>query len=148
MATDKKSKKLKTNLHTIFGTDKNLEEAGAWVEVNGFYGLKIKVRRLRSEAAVKAYERIILEMFGEGKLRKPSDINATQSQEIIKRQLAEAVLVDWTGLRDAETGEDIPYSIETALELMEIGDFREFVFQAANDRDTYRELADKEAEGN
>lgn len=147
MATDKK-KKFKTNIHAIFGTDKKLEEDGAWVEVNGFYGLKIKVRRMRSEAAIKAYERIILEMFGEGKLRKPSDINAKQSQEIIKRQLAEAVLIDWVGLRDSETGDEIPYDIATALELMEVGDFREFVFQAANDRDTYRESADKEAEGN
>ncbi|UVD36477.1 tail assembly chaperone [Rhodobacter phage RcXuper] len=144
----KKQTKLKTNIHSIFATDKKLEEDGAWVEVNGFYGLKIKVRRLRSEAAIKAYERIIIEMFGEGKLRKPSDLSADQSQEIIKRQLAEAVLIDWQNLRDTETGEDIPYSVDVARELMEIGDFREFVFQAASERDTFREKADAEAEGN
>lgn len=146
--TANKQKKLKTNIHAIFSTDKNLEEDGAWVEVSGFYGLKIKVRRMRSEKAIKAYERIIIEMFGEGKLRKPTDINADQSLEIIKRQLAEAVLIDWTNLRDTETGDEIEYSIETAKELMEIGDFREFVFQAASERDTFREKADADAEGN
>ena len=71
-----------------------------------------------------------------------------QSLEIIKRQLAEAVLIDWQNLRDSETGDDIPYSVEVAKELMEIGDFREFVFQAATERDTFRDKADKEAEGN
>lgn len=148
MAANKQKKKLKTNIHAIFSTDKNLEEDGAWVEVSGFYGLKIKVRRMRSEKAIKAYERIIIEMFGEGKLRKPTDINADQSLEIIKRQLAEAVLIDWKNLRDTETGDEIEYSIETAKELMEIGDFREFVFQAASERDTFREKADADAEGN
>ena len=119
--------KFKTNIHAIFQTDSKLEEDGAWVEVNGFYGLKIKVRRLRSEASMKAYERIVVETFGEGKLRTPHDINKDQSLEILKRQLAEAVLIDWKNLRDTETGEEIPYSVETALELMEIADFREFV---------------------
>jgi len=146
--TKKSTPKLKTNLHAIFGTDPRLEEEGAWVEVNGFYGLKIKVRRMRSATATKAYERIILEMFGEGKLRRPSDLSSDQSLEIIKRQLAEAILVDWVNLRDSETGEEIPYSAEVARELMEIGDFREFVFQAASERDSFREQHDKEAEGN
>lgn len=140
--------KFKTNIHAIFQTDSKLEEDGAWVEVNGFYGLKIKVRRLRSEASMKAYERIVVETFGEGKLRTPNDINKDQSLEILKRQLAEAVLIDWKNLRDTETGEEIPYSVEAALELMEIADFREFVYQAASERDTFRGKADAEAEGN
>ncbi|QGH74822.1 hypothetical protein MAL1_00075 [Bacteriophage DSS3_MAL1] len=140
--------KFKTNIHAIFQTDSKLEEDGAWVEVNGFYGLKIKVRRLRSEASMKAYERIVVETFGEGKLRTPNDINKDQSLEILKRQLAEAVLIDWKNLRDTDTGEEIPYSVETALELMEIADFREFVYQAASERDTFRGKADAEAEGN
>lgn len=140
--------KFNTNIHAIFQTDSKLEEDGAWVEVNGFYGLKIKVRRLRSEASMKAYERIVIETFGEGKLRTPNDINKDQSLEILKRQLAEAVLIDWKNLRDTDTGEEIPYSVETALELMEIADFREFVYQAASERDTFRGKADADAEGN
>lgn len=148
MATKKTKPKFKTNIHTIFSTDKNLEEDGAWIDVNGFYGLKIKVRRMRSEASMKAYEKIVNETFGEGKLRTPSDINKDQSLDVLKRQLAEAVLVDWKNLRDAETGEDIPYDIETSRELMEIDDFREFVYQSATERDSFREQADDDAEGN
>lgn len=144
----KSKPKFKTTIHSIFATSKGLEEDGAWVEVNGFYGLKIKVRRMRSEASLKAYERIVKEVFGEGKLRTPGDVNADQSMDILKRQLAEAVLIDWVNLRDADTGEDIPYSVEVALELMDISDFREFVYQSATERDTFRDKSDKAAEGN
>ena len=142
------TKQRKTNIHAIFATDKSKEEDGAWVEVNGLYGLKIKVRRLKSDASMKAYERIVTEVYGEGKLRKPSDLTAHDHTEIMKRQLAEAVLIDWMNLRDTETGEEIPYDAETALELMDIDDFREFVYQAASDRDAFRTAADAEAEGN
>lgn len=140
--------KFNTNIHAIFGTDNKLEEEGAWVEVNGFYGLKIKVRRLRSEASMKAYERIVTETFGEGKLRTPADINSNQSLDVLKRQLAEAVLIDWKNLRDTESGDEIPYNVETARELMDITDFREFVYQAASERDAFRSKTDGESEGN
>lgn len=146
--TTKVRKLLKTNIHAIFQTDKSLEDDGAWVEVNGFYGLQIKVRRLKADSVSKAYERIVKEKFGEGKLRTPQEITSEESMELLKAQMAEAVLVDWKNLRDSETGEDIPYSIETALELMEISDFREFVYQAANERDTFRAKADAAALGN
>lgn len=146
--TTKVRKPLKTNIHAIFQTNKLLEDEGAWVEVNGFYGLHIKVRRLKADSVGKAYERIVKEKFGEGKLRTPQDITADESMELLKAQMAEAVLVDWKNLRDTDTGEEIPFSIETALELMEISDFREFVYQAANERDTFRAKADAAALGN
>jgi len=139
---------LNTNLHAIFATDESLEEQGTWVEVNDFYGLEIKIRRLRSDAVLKAFEKIVRETYGEGKLRTPNELNDMQSNEILRRQLAEAVLIDWKGLRDAETGEDIPYSKETSYQLMGIKDFREFVYQASNERATFKEKADKDAEKN
>jgi hypothetical protein len=137
-----------TNIHAIFQTDKNLEENGAWVTVNELYGLKIKVRRIRSKAALQAYENIVRETYGEGKLRRPQDLSEEDATEVTKRQLAEAVLIDWKNLRDVDTGETIPYSKEAALELMEVDDFREFVFQAANERDTFRTAHDEDGEGN
>lgn len=141
-------KPLKTNIHAIFGTDERKEEDGAWVSVNEAYGLRIKVRRIKSDTAVKAYDKILKEKFGEGALRKPGDVTAEQYIEVMKVQLATAVLIDWKNLRDADTGEEIPYSLETSLALMEVRDFREFVYQAAEGRDSFREEEDKDAEGN
>jgi hypothetical protein len=140
--------KLRTNLHKIFATDSRLEEEGAWVVVNDFLGLSVKVRRMRSDAANRAYEKLIRETLGEGKLRKPEEITADQSVDLLKTHLAQNILCDWKGLRDADTGEEIAYSVECSRELMDVKDFREFVLQAANERDTYREAADTEAEGN
>ena len=137
-----------TNIHAIFGTDTSLEEEGAWVPVNDFYGLKIKIRRLRSDAVLKAFEKIVRETYGEGKLRTPDELNQAQSDEILRRQLAEAVLIDWVGLKDTKTGEEIPYSKDMSYQLMGIKDFREFVYQASNERSTFKEKADKDAEKN
>lgn len=148
MSDTKAPAKLKTNLHRIFATDECLEEDGAWVDVNELYGLKVKVRRLRSDASIKAYEDIVRESFGEQKIRRPEDLNATQSGDILTRQLARAVLIDWKGVYD-EDGNEIPYSEEAALAaLTDMKDFREFVYQAANERDTFREKADADAAKN
>jgi len=142
-----------TNLHNIFHTDEHLEEDGAWVTVNDLLGIKIKIRRLRSDPVVKAFERIVRETFAElGKdetmLREPNAMTDDQSMLILKRQLAEAVIVDWKGVRDTQTGKEVPYSPAAALQMMGMKDFREFVYEKANARDTFREAADKEAEGN
>lgn len=138
----------KTNIHAIFQTNESLEEQGAWVDINDLYGLKVKIRRLRSDAVLKAFERIVRETYGDGKLRKPDELTELQSDEILRRQLAEAVLVDWKGLKDSETGEEIPYSKEMSYQLMGVRDFREFVYQAANERSTFKDKADKDAEKN
>lgn len=146
--SDKTNGLPKTNIHAIFGTNQKLEEDGAWVDVNDFYGLKIKIRRLRSDAVIKAFEKIVRETYGDGKLRTPDQLSAEQSDEILRRQLAEAVLIDWKGLKDTETGDEIPYSTEMSYQLMGIKDFREFVYQASNERSTFREKANKDAEKN
>lgn len=138
---------LRTNIHRIFATDERLEEDGAWVTVNELYGLRLKVRRLRSDASIKAYEDVVRETFGEHKLRKPEDLSEKQSGDILTRQLARAVLIDWEGVYD-DDGNEIPYSEEAALNALKIKDFREFVYQAANERDTFRENADEEASKN
>lgn len=145
----------KTNLHAIFATDSRKEEEGTWLDVNAFQGLKIKIRRLRSDAASKEFEKKLTERYGEGKLRDlQGNNNADQGVEILKLQLS-CVMIDWKGLIDTEAkvaeGEDrpeIPYSEELAMELLSIRDFREFVFQAANERDAFREKADEDAEKN
>lgn len=139
-----------TNLHNIFDTDETLEEAGAWVTVNELMGLKVKIRRLRSDAVVKAFERIVRETYAEDEelVRKPQGMSEDQSLYVLKRQLSEAVLIDWTGVRDTKTGKEVPYSPQAAFQMMGMKDFREFVYQKANDRETFREKSDEEAEGN
>lgn len=146
MADTKKAKpKFSTNIHHIFATDKGLQEDGSWVVINELYDLAVKVRRMKSTAVAKANEKIIKEMFGEKRLRTPEDFSRDQAETITKRLLVEAVIVDWRNVRDDVTGEEIPYSKEAAEAFVEIEDFRDFVFQAANERDTFRAKHDEEA---
>ena len=148
--TDENVVDFSTNLHNIFATDESLEEAGAWAPINEALGIKIKIRRLRSDAVVKAFERILRETYSDAEesARNPAGMSEEQSMFILKRQLAEAVIVDWTGVRDTKTGKEIEYSPQAALQLMGMKDFREFVYEKASARDTFREKADKDAEGN
>ncbi len=137
-----------TSLHRIFATDMGLEEAGAWVMVNDYIGLRIKVRRARADVVQKAYQRILREELGDAKVRKPEDITTDQAERVAIRQIAETILVDWEGVTDADTGEVVPYSVEKAIEFLGVRDFREFVMQQAGDRDTFKARADAESEGN
>lgn len=141
----------KTNLHAIFATNPAMVEEGAWVEVNALYGLSVKVRRMRSEAATKAYEKMVREEMGEGKLRTPKDLGKEASADLMTKHIAQNILVDWKNMRDAESGDEIEYSPALAYELLSdpsMSDFRDFVLQAASERDTFREKADEDGEGN
>ena len=148
--TDKNVADFSTNLHNIFATDESLEESGAWVMINPAMDIKLKIRRLRSDAVVKAFERILRETYSDAEemARNPEGMSEEQSMFILKRQLAEAVIVDWTGVRDTKSGKIVKYSPQAALRLMDMKDFREFVYEKASARDTFREKADKDAEGN
>lgn len=140
--------KIKTNIHSIFQTDNKLEEQGAWVEVNNYTGLAIKVRRLSADVVTKGYEKIIKETFGDGKLRSKSDLTEEQAQNIQIKHLANYVLIDWKNLVDEDTSEEIPYSVDAAISLLEIKDFREYVFQAAKERDAFKTIDTAESEKN
>ncbi len=140
-------KKLNTNIHRIFKTNKLLEDDGAWVDINELTNSKVKIRRAKSEAVQKAYQRILREEIGEANLRNPGAVTKEAAEKIAIRQIAEAIIVDWQ-IYDVDTGEDIPFDIDTAKELLAIDDFREFVVQAAQDRDTFKDKNDRDAEGN
>lgn len=147
----------KTNLHAIFATDRSKEEDGVWIPVNAFQGLEIKIRRLKSDAVMKAFEKKMAENYGEGEFRKKQSEASKDTkigEEVLILQLS-CALIDWKGLLDTdadiEDGEEypeIPYSEELCLTLLQMRDFREFVYQHASDRDAFREKNDGDAEKN
>ncbi len=147
----------KTNLHAIFATDRSKEEDGVWIDVNAFQGLKVKIRRMKSDAVSKDFEKKMSEHYGEGKFREKQNQavkDTTIGEEVLILQLS-CVFFDWKGLIDTtaevEEGEElpeIPYSDELAMTLLQMRDFREFIYQNANERDAFREANDASAEKN
>lgn len=136
-----------SNLHNIFHTSENLEEDGAWVTVNDILGMKIKVRRMNADAVVKAQEKIVRDYFSEENNRDLSKLSDSDSETLLILQMAEAVLIDWKGIKD-KNKTLIPYSKEAAVEFLKMKDFREFTYKAANDRETFRSQHDADAEKN
>ena len=140
----------KTSIHSIFATDRTLEENGAWVPINEFRNLAVKIRRSNSDTVVKGLETLFKEKFS-GKSGKAVNFNDLSTDDLLAlttEHMAKYVLIDWKNLTDEDTGKNIPYSVATAVELLGVKDFREFVVQAAEGRAAFKESEDRAVEKN
>jgi hypothetical protein len=133
---------IKSSLHKNYAIDLSKEESGVWQDFEG--GISLCIRRLNSEASLKARE----------EAEKPHKLKARNGslsddvvEDIATRQLAFGVISDWKGITD-ENGDEIPYSGQTAYEFLsdpELKDFRIFVFQYATDRASYKKDLDEDS---
>lgn len=148
---------LKTSLHKAYAVDTSKEESGVWQDFDG--GVSICVRRLNSEAALKAREDAEKPYLVHSRNKALTD---EQQEEIATKQLAYGVIADWKGITepvlDAEgnpvIGEDkkpvvreIAYSGDLAYEFLsdpELKDFRVILFQLAADRSAYKKGVDED----
>lgn len=133
---------LKTSLHKNYAVDTSKEESGVWQDFEG--DISVCIRRLNSEIAVKARE----EAEKPHRVRaRNKDLSDDINEDIATRQLAYGVIADWKGITD-DKGEEIPYSGDTAYELLsdpELKDFRVMVFQYAADRTAFKKELDEDS---
>lgn len=127
-----------------FKTDKKREQEGVWVDAGE--GLKLKLARLGNPK----YEALMQQL---GKPYRRQIRNNTIDVDVLRgltaRALARHVLLDWSDLQDEETGEDITYSQEKALELLKnYRDFYDMVVELANDQQFFRDDYQAESMGN
>lgn len=125
---------LKTSLHKNYAVSSDLEENGAWTAFDG--GVNLKIRRLNSAASLGA--RRVAEDLYKDELRGSGD-KSDVNQKIAIYQFANGVITDWD-LTDAETGEAIPYTAETAIEILSDPEMKEFAFELflkSNNRATF-----------
>ena len=125
------------DLHTEFGTDEKSELEGVWEEVSD--GARVLVARVGNDRFTERYKRL-----GKG-LQRQIDRNTLpkdKSQAIFITILAETILLDWEGL--AVKGVPIEYSKDNAKEMLKrYPDFRQFVWDIANDAEIFR-IRDRE----
>jgi len=115
-------------------TDTKAEIEGTWVPFPLVPSIKVKIARFMNAAHEKALK----------DLRKPyasygKTLTEEQEREIFIKSLAEAVLLDWSGVMEGD--KEVPYSTEEAIKVLsdpEARDFREFVVVTANDLNTFR----------
>lgn len=120
-----------TTFYARYKTDKKLEEEGQWVDFGD--GVKVKVARLNSERSIAARR----------KLEKPyskirGSIPESIQEEILTKQVAEAVIIAWEGVTD-ERGKEIECTYENKVKILnEFKDFRFDVVTASVEAETFK----------
>lgn len=105
---------MKTNLDSLFKTDKNLETEGVWFAVSPevsfllrrFGGSNIK----KVDAASTKYQKPHIRLIQAKALSKEKE------DEILAKVFAEACLVDWKGV--AVDGQELPCTFENGVKLL------------------------------
>lgn len=127
-----------------YKTSVDAENDGQWVDLDITTGAAVLVARIGSkrystmlQRRLKPYRRSI----------RNNSIDDSVSERIIGEVMAETILLDWKNL--ALNGKAVPYSAEQAKELLtdpQFKDFREVIFELANDAESFRqeEMADAE----
>ncbi len=115
------------DLDKQYKTDPSLEENGVWEDLGD--GAKLLIARVNNPAYVRAYRKVprgIRRQFEAGNLTTSKD------DDIICSVMAETILLDFKSLCVGDKA--IKYSPESAKKiLLEYPDFRELVWQIANE---------------
>jgi len=124
------------DLKKEFGTDRDAEEEGKRIDLGD--GTWIVVRRFSSKACRRVRERLERPY---GKLAK---IPEKVMEDILTRQIAEGVIVDWGGIE--EGGEPLDYSVDTAVRVLgSYSDLREQIFSLSVSMETFKAEDDAKA---
>jgi hypothetical protein len=128
------------DLNKVFGTDKNLEEEGVWVDLGD--ESKIKIARMGN---IKSRERAT-KLQKSAKLANKYSID-NFNEEDLADILAYSVIKDWKGIKD--NGEDLPYSFENAKAMiLKYRDFRDMVVELSTEMETFRKVDIEEGKKN
>lgn len=124
-----------------YKTDRNLEENGQWVELGD--GLEIKVARISSERS-KAVRHRLEKPYAKMRGEIPTSIQ----EQILIKQIAEAVLLDWKGVTDDE-GKAIECTLDAKIKMLtEFKDFLQDVVMVAMEAETFKAQKIEEASKN
>lgn len=115
-----------------YRTDRAAEEEGVWVSLDGQTSVRVaRSNSKRFAEALKKYRKPHLQAIRSGTLSED------QADAIIVAAVAEAVLLDWKGLK--EDGKDVPATLENRIRVLtEYRDFRNVVAELAADMANFR----------
>lgn len=127
-----------------YATDTKIEEDGQWVDFGE--GVKVKVRRLNSKFSRdvrRKLEKPYTAMY------KGRDMPDSLQEELMIKQLAQGIVVDWEGVEDPDTDKPLPFSSDNAMKVfVAYKDFRDDIVTASMERATFQREEQKAAEGN
>lgn len=130
------------NLNELFGTNKEFENEGVWVN----YGddIEFRIARIGNPSFKRYYKQLLAPYGGPDRIDVISD---NKADKIVTKVIAKTVLLDWKNVQ--VDGEDVPYTVESAEQfLLQYPDLLSFVTDVASKQETYKEVRDKELMGN
>jgi hypothetical protein len=120
------------DLKKEFGTDKTLEEDGAWIDMGD--GTQLKIARAGNKKASEYARQVSKPFQTQIRFGKFTEEGFTK---LAIEVAAQFILLDWKNLQ--EDGVDVPYSKENALRMLtDYPDFRNFVSASAEDIKNYQ----------
>lgn len=129
------------SLYDRYGTNKNLEEEGTWMDMGD--GVGFKIRRFRSKTVQEVKKKA--ERPYENILKRGEEIPEDIATKLLVEQISKGVVVDWRGVQDRE-GKDMPFTYENAKTLFnDLPDLMLEIFQESVSRDRFKNQADEDA---
>lgn len=130
------------DLFALFDTNRESEEDGIWIDMNGT--TKLKIRAFNAKAVVDLRDKLTKPF--QTMIRAGLEIPEDKNEEIGLKVIAGAILADWEGIEI--DGTEIPYDADAAFMLLQkLPKFANFIAQnamnTANFRDEVREDAVK-----
>lgn len=131
------------DLFDLFDTNRESEEDGVWIDLNGT--TRFKIRAFNAKAVVDLRDRLTKPF--QTMIRAGLEIPEDKNEEIGLKVIAGAILADWAGVEIS--GEAVPYTADAAFELLKkLPKFANFIAQSAMNTQNYRDQAKEEAAKN
>lgn len=127
------------NIATAFAIDTDKAEQGAWFPLTK--DISVKLRRFKSEASQKA--RIEYMKPYVGLTRRGQELPDNVSVEILTKQMAKGVIVDWKGVKSGDV--DLPCTFDNKVELLTaLPELRDTIFTLAIEIESFKPELDEE----
>ena len=127
---------MKTNLDSLFKTNKNLEKDGIWFSISD--DTKFLIRRFGGANSQNVKQAMAKYYKPFSRQVQSGTLSAEKEKEILVRAFVDSSLVDWKGVEI--DGEEVEFSKDKAIELfLELEDLFEALYAYASSNESFRE---------
>lgn len=136
----------KPNLYDVFGSDKELEKEGVWIDYDEI-GASFKIARMGGGNS--AYARYLSNAIRPVKHQlETNTLSDGKAEEIYRNAFVNTILKDWSGVTDSK-GKALPFTVENAIKLLsDLPHLHSELSKEAGNIENYQRKADEETAKN
>lgn len=127
-----------SSLAAVFALDSDKAENGNWFPITS--EISVKLRRFKSRSSQDARTEFMKPYTT--MMRRGQELPEALAIEVLNKQLAKGVIVDWRGVKIGE--QDVPCTFDNKFSLLQaLPEFRDAVFQASVDMESFKPDAEE-----